>query len=163
MRGPPLQRPRAARKLLRPDRQGTRGARRGSSRLLREAQALAGLSHPNSVAIPDVGAVGGKVFVAMELVEGATLHAWLAEKPRSPRAIFELFLRAGRGLAAAHGAGLVHRDIEPENVLVSGRAFRSSTRCAEAATGAQLAPLRDARPSRLETLLARCPAQAAWR
>jgi tRNA A-37 threonylcarbamoyl transferase component Bud32 len=89
------------------------------SRLIREAQAIAQLSHPNVVAVYDVGTADtGEVYIAMELVEGETLTAWLGHWDRSWREILELFFQAGRGLAAAHARGLVHRDFKPDNVLV---------------------------------------------
>ncbi|WNG34440.1 tetratricopeptide repeat protein [Archangium violaceum] len=90
----------------------------GRARLLREAQAMARLSHPNVVAVYDVYQHGTQVFMAMELVEGQTLLQWQRERPRSWREILTAFLAAGRGLAAAHAAGLVHRDFKPTNVLV---------------------------------------------
>ncbi|MCB9701188.1 MAG: serine/threonine protein kinase [Myxococcales bacterium] len=104
---------RVALKLLRGDR------RSPSARLLREAQALARLSHPNVVAVHEVGVHEGEVFMAMEFIEGETLAAWLTT-PRSPAEILAAFVDAGRGLAAAHAAGLVHRDFKPSNVLVGG-------------------------------------------
>ena len=90
------------------------------ARLLREAQAMARLSHPNVVAVHDVGVVdaSGSVFVAMEYVAGPTLKDYLRTKPRPWREGLELLRAAGRGLAAAHAAGLVHRDFKPDNVLV---------------------------------------------
>jgi eukaryotic-like serine/threonine-protein kinase len=87
-------------------------------RLLREAQALARLSHPNVITVYDVGAIDGRVFIAMEFVVGQTLGAWLRQTRRSWRDILGVFLPAGRGLEAAHAAGLVHRDFKPGNVLV---------------------------------------------
>ena len=87
-------------------------------RLFREAQAMARLSHPNVVAVHDVGESGGQVFVAMEFVEGETLTDWL-KKDRTRREVMRVFIQAGRGLAAAHAAGIVHRDFKPDNVLIS--------------------------------------------
>jgi len=102
-------------KVIRPDRGASSYAR---ARLLREAQALALLHHPNVVTVHDVGSEGDHVFVAMELVEGPTLAAWMRAEPRSWRAIRDVFVAAGRGLAAAHAAGIVHRDFKPHNVIV---------------------------------------------
>jgi tetratricopeptide (TPR) repeat protein/predicted Ser/Thr protein kinase len=86
--------------------------------LLREAQAMAQLAHPNVVAVFDVGSVQDRVFIAMELVDGMTLAQWLATKHRTRSEIMETFLAAGNGLMAAHAAGLIHRDFKPDNVLV---------------------------------------------
>ncbi len=95
----------------------------GSSRLLREAQALAKLAHPNVVGVYDVGTWKDAVFVAMELIEGETLSDWIvrrhAENPPSWREVLALMEPAGRGLEAAHAAGIVHRDFKPDNVMIS--------------------------------------------
>ena len=88
------------------------------ARLLREARAMARLKHPNVVTVYDVGTDANRDYIAMELVEGDNLDAWLARKPPRP-AIIDALLAAGRGLAAAHDAGLVHRDFKPHNVLRS--------------------------------------------
>lgn len=98
------------------DPEGARAARR---RLLREAQAIAMLSHPNVISVYDVGEIAGSIYVAMEFVEGTTLSGWLEEQKRSVEDILSVFLQAAKGLAAAHQAGLVHRDFKPDNVLVS--------------------------------------------
>jgi tetratricopeptide (TPR) repeat protein/predicted Ser/Thr protein kinase len=90
----------------------------GQDRLVAEARAMARLSHPNVVPVLDLGAEQGRVYLAMEFVEGITLDQWLQKRRRSPRAIVRALIEAGRGLAAAHAAGLAHRDFKPENVLV---------------------------------------------
>jgi len=94
-----------------------RAAGRQRARLLREAQALARLSHPNVVQIYEVGLVGGRTFIAMELVRGQTLRRW-AEQPRSWRATVGVYLQAARGLAAAHDKELIHRDFKPDNCII---------------------------------------------
>lgn len=87
-------------------------------RLLEEAKALAKISHPNVIAVHDIGTFEGHVFVAMEFVNGVSLREWLREEPRPWREIVRIFTQAARGLSAAHHAGLVHRDFKAENVLV---------------------------------------------
>ncbi len=109
---------RVALKLVRPEASQDGGESTGGrNRLVREAHAMAKLNHPNVVAIYDSGIYEDQVFLAVEVVEGADMHAWL-ETPRSWREILDVFLKAGRGLAAAHAAGLIHRDFKPENVLI---------------------------------------------
>ncbi len=88
------------------------------SRILREAQALAQLSHPNVVTVFDVGTYDDTVFIAMEYIEGLTLRQWLVAGKRSRQDILVLLKAAGRGLASAHAAGIVHRDFKPGNVVV---------------------------------------------
>jgi hypothetical protein len=89
-----------------------------AARLKREAQALARLAHPNVVRVYDVGEHGGRSFVAMELVRGSNLRQWL-RTARGVDAILAVLRQAGEGLAAAHRAGLVHRDVKPDNVFVA--------------------------------------------
>ncbi len=89
-----------------------------ATRMLREAQALAKLSHPNVVAVHDAGAVGDVVYLTMELIDGVSLTKWLRQEQRGVEAVLAVFVAAGRGLAAAHAAGLIHRDFKPDNVLV---------------------------------------------
>ncbi len=112
---------RLAIKLLHPRRRprGGRRVERDRTRLLREAQAMARLSHPNVITVHDVGTFEDRVFVAMELIDGGTLPEWIeGEKPKWD-AILRVLVAAGRGLAAAHSAGLIHRDFKPDNVLVA--------------------------------------------
>jgi tetratricopeptide (TPR) repeat protein len=105
---------RLALKLLRP---GTLSAEEGRVRLEREAQSMARLSHPNVVTVFDVGHWEDRVFVAMEFVEGETLSNWL-RGDHTWQEIVLTFIQAGSGLAAAHSAGIVHRDFKPDNVLI---------------------------------------------
>ncbi|WP_170136345.1 serine/threonine-protein kinase [Nannocystis exedens] len=113
-RDPELRR-RVAVKLLR----SGAGSSSAGERTRREAQALAQISHPNVVEVYEVGEHEGRPFVAMEYVEGRTLRAWLEETRPNWREIVAVYVEAGRGLLAAHRAGLVHRDFKPDNVLIS--------------------------------------------
>ncbi|MDC0723227.1 serine/threonine-protein kinase [Nannocystis bainbridge] len=102
-------------KLLRASDDGGDGA----ARLLREAQALARLDHPNVVAVHEVGVLADEVFVAMEFIEGETLRKWIGrDAPRPWKEVTAAFVQAGRGLAAAHRAEMVHRDFKPENAMI---------------------------------------------
>ena len=119
-------------KLLRPAGDGIEPAAEAHARLHREAQALAKLSHPNVVAVYDVGTydasalygtprhddAGQGVFLVMEYIKGVTLARWLEDRLRSWQEIVAVFLAAGRGLVAAHAVGVIHRDFKPSNVLV---------------------------------------------
>lgn len=98
-------------------RGGALSAEEGKARLLREAQAMARLQHPNVIAVHDVGLFGERVFVAMEYVDGETLGDWLRGQ-RAWDEVVRVFVQAGAGLAAAHRAGIVHRDFKPDNVLL---------------------------------------------
>lgn len=89
----------------------------GVERLRREAAAMAQLSHPNVIEVFDFGECDGGPFVVMELLHGRTLRQWLDEEPRSAEDVVSAFVQAGRGLAAAHASGIVHRDFKPANVM----------------------------------------------
>lgn len=105
-------------KVLRGSRAPSEEARQ---RLVREARALANVSHPAIVSVYDADTVDDRVFVAMEFVRGRTLRQWLNERERKWSEVVELFEQLARGLAAIHEAGLIHRDFKPDNVLVDHR------------------------------------------
>lgn len=117
---------------------------RAQARLMREAQSMARVSHSNVVAVHDVGWFEGRVYVAMDYVDGTTMTEWLGEPSRTREEILTIFVAAAQGLAAAHAAGLVHRDFKPANVMISveGRVrvtdfglARSMTNASAEATG----------------------------
>ncbi|HSR95514.1 MAG TPA: serine/threonine-protein kinase, partial [Kofleriaceae bacterium] len=89
-----------------------------TARLFREAKAMARLSHPNVVTVHEVVAVGDRAGIVMELVDGEDLATWSEKGPREWREVIGVYVQAARGLAAAHGAGIVHRDFKPSNVLI---------------------------------------------
>ncbi|MBP7285621.1 MAG: tetratricopeptide repeat protein [Nannocystaceae bacterium] len=111
---PELQREIALKLLRGPSRR--HGA--AEARLRREAQAMARISHPNVLPVYDVGTYDGHVWIAMEFLAADTLGDWLEAQRRTPAEIVAMFVQAGRGLAAAHAVGLIHRDFKPQNVLV---------------------------------------------
>lgn len=98
-------------KLLRPRQNKAQGNTSGRMRLLREAQALGRLSHPNVTAVYDVGTAYDQVFIAMEFIDSCTVRDWLHEKKRSLSEVLRVFGRAGQGLLAAHTAGMIHREL----------------------------------------------------
>ncbi len=107
-------------KLVTPRPDAPDATDRHQALLLAEAQAMAKLSHPAIVAIHDVGEHRGRVFIAMEFVDGRTLRRYMAEQPTSVTTKLAMLREIGAGLAAAHRAGIVHRDFKPDNVLVDG-------------------------------------------
>ncbi|MCH9688553.1 MAG: serine/threonine-protein kinase [Deltaproteobacteria bacterium] len=106
---------RVAIKLLHPDR--APGAV-GRARLVREAQAMARLSHPNVVHVYEVGEHDGQIYVVMEFVQGRDLRDWVDDRRPWTKAV-DAYVQAGRGLAAAHAASLVHRDFKPGNIMIT--------------------------------------------
>jgi tetratricopeptide (TPR) repeat protein len=105
-------------KLLRPAVRAAADADVLQVRLLREAQSMAKLSHPNVVTVYDVGTIDDRVFITMELLDGLTLRQWVRKHEPNWAAIRDVMLQAGEGIVAAHAAGLIHRDFKPGNVIV---------------------------------------------
>ncbi|MGH1342833.1 MAG: protein kinase domain-containing protein [Nannocystales bacterium] len=98
------------------------------ARMLREAQSMAQLSHPNVVAIYDAETTERGVMIAMELVSGVPVDRWLEEQPRTYQEVLAVFVQAGRGLVAAHAAGLIHRDFKPANVFMGSDSDGAASR-----------------------------------
>jgi hypothetical protein len=115
-RDPDLDRDLAIKVLRRAPGTGSGGL---EHRLLREAQAMAKLKHANLATVYDVGTVSGEVFIAFEFIDGTTLGRWMREPGRTVAARVAALVAAGRGLEAAHAAGVIHRDFKPDNVLVA--------------------------------------------
>lgn len=113
---PRLDRP-VALKVLHPQR-CVLESERGHRQLRREGRALGRIVHDNVVTVYDVGEANGRIYVAMQYVEGRSLQDWLEQEPRDWAAVRDAFVQAGRGLAAAHDAGIAHRDFKPSNVQV---------------------------------------------
>jgi serine/threonine-protein kinase len=113
-----LLRRKVALKVLRPDTTPSSGVDENRRRLLREARAAAAFEHPNVVTIYDVGEVGGIAFIAMQLVEGVSLRTFVGRNDVAFEQRMAWLLGVARALAAAHRAGLVHRDVKPDNVMV---------------------------------------------
>jgi serine/threonine protein kinase/TolA-binding protein len=105
-------------KLLKSAAYGRVDLSRLHGRLLREAQAMARLSHPNVVTVHDVGLSDSRIFIAMEFVDGVTLKEWIKDRTRPWQEVRDVLLQAGQGLIAAHAANLVHRDFKPSNIIV---------------------------------------------
>ncbi len=97
------------------------GGASANARVLREARSLAKLAHPNIVTIHDAGEDDGAVYVVMELATGVPLRAWIDNPERTWRDVVRVLTDVANGLAAAHRAGLIHRDVKPENILVGER------------------------------------------
>ena len=113
-------------KLMQPEARSRCDVGEIRARMLREAKAIARVTHRNVVAVHDAGLTAdGTVFIVMEFIEGQTVKKWRSDRMRAWREVHEVFVQAANGLLATHCAGLLHRDFKPENVLI-GRDGRVS-------------------------------------
>jgi len=106
-------------KFLRPELLGRSDQTTAAERMRREARLVAKLSHPNVVTVYEIDVFEDRLFIAMEYVDGHSVAEWLKAEPRAVRDIVRVFLAAGAGLAAAHAAGVIHRDFKPHNVMIT--------------------------------------------
>jgi serine/threonine-protein kinase len=106
---------RVALKVLKSDEVDEAIAQRRQLRMMRESEALVRSAHPNVVRIVEVGRVGARVYLAMELIQGVDLRTWLSQRRARPEVV-SVYLQCARGLAAAHKAGIIHRDFKPAKV-----------------------------------------------
>jgi tetratricopeptide (TPR) repeat protein/predicted Ser/Thr protein kinase len=106
-------------KFLRPEFLGRGRQEVAAERMRREARLVAKLSHPNVVTVYEIDLFEGRLFIAMEYVDGQNVAEWLKAEPRGTRDVVRVFLAAGAGLAAAHAAGVIHRDFKPHNVMLT--------------------------------------------
>lgn len=149
-------------KFLLPSGHSVENAQQSQSRLLREAQAMARLSHPQVVPIYEIGTLGEWVFIAMEFIEGVTLAKWLRQEPHSQQEILEAFILAGRGLLAAHAAGLLQANFKLHNVFAGqdGRVCVADLGLADTQTSERVGPAPNQLAFNFERSLSTQPSQS---
>src|SRR5712691_4741973 len=94
------------------------------ARFMREARTVAQMNHPNIATIYSIEQEGDTLFIAMELVEGESLGNILARGPMPPREVVRIFSQVAEALAEAHEKGIIHRDVKPDNIIVSKRVVK---------------------------------------